>query len=165
MMMMMMMHQQRLLQPAPTPGTGTGRRAKPGSRSNRSMDGSLSPIRPPAPDSPGGRRTLHTPANLELSAETGRSPGSKLAPPPGGRGKGKEKEPPAPKLLQGEGAKAPFKTPVLDGRRLPEGERMPKELEARERLNKAPAGGAAVQIPTPAFHGDGEEDDTTDADA
>lgn len=37
------------------------------------------------------------------------------------------------KMEVGEGAKAALAKPVLDGRRLPEGERLPKELEMRER--------------------------------
>jgi len=32
-----------------------------------------------------------------------------------------------------EGASSPMKVPMLDGRRLPEGERLPKELDQRER--------------------------------
>ena len=59
------------------------------------------------------------------------------------------------KIEVGEGAKAPLAKPVLDGRRLPEGERLPKELEMRERELREGTG----PYPAPIAHEDAAGDD------
>jgi hypothetical protein len=56
----------------------------------------------------------------------------------------------------GEGAKAPLAKPVLDGRRLPEGERLPKELEMRERELREGTG----PYPAPIAHGNAPGEDS-----
>ena len=56
------------------------------------------------------------------------------------------------KIDVGEGAKTALAKPVLDGRRLPEGERLPKELATRERQGTGP-------FPAPVLHDDSVQDE------
>eukprot|EP00802_Teleaulax_amphioxeia_P005903 Tamp_05907.p1 GENE.Tamp_05907~~Tamp_05907.p1 ORF type:complete len:772 (-),score=126.19 Tamp_05907:439-2754(-) len=119
---------ERLLQLS-APGMGmatTGRVRKGGAKKGGKPTNNTSPAKMRGGESPAkGRPGNDSPLRKSGADTQGKGATEKTG--------GVSKMASAKKLEVGEGPKTPLPKPVLDGRRLPDSERLPKELEMRER--------------------------------
>lgn len=145
------LREERLLE-LQNPGMGmatTGRVRKAGTKKGEKPSSNTSPAKLRGGESPTGKGRPGPDAPVK-------KPDSKTATTTDNKAGGAATQKMTTKKVEvGEGSKTPLPKPVLDGRRLPDNERLPKELEMRERELREGTG----PYPPPVLHTTQEEGD------
>jgi len=140
--------ERRLLEAPASTSPGKGTRRKGGASPSKSA------VLTPARGTGGGVPGSGSLARTEGADSTRRRGGGKETGRDGGKGQRPGETGTVKGLKAAEGARVPLKTPVMDGRRMPDGERMPKEVAMRESGRLGGTAASLTRPPAPVFADD-----------